>query len=184
MLTTLQRVKYYLQIDFSNTEHDWILQELIEDATDSIEAYCGRKFAKNIYTEEVKGAETLWVKNTPILDILELVDESGNDIECRFTPDKVLIKKPKTVSLTGGVRLNEPAYLSYTITYEGGYESIPAAISKVATEMVILSFEEIQNETMSIKSRSEGSVNQSYIEKAIIHEKHKPILDNYKIIRI
>lgn len=184
MLTTLQRVKYYLNIDFADTSQDFILQELIAQATDAIETYCNRKFERKIYTESVQGAETLWVKNTPIHDVLELIDDDGIDIDCRHTENKIMIRKPKTVSLTGGVRLNEPAYLGYTISYDGGYDVIPASLAKVATEMVIISYEEIQNETMSIKNRSEGSVSQTYIDKAIIHDKHKTILDEYKIIHI
>ena len=184
MLTTLQRVKYYLKIDFSNTEHDWLLEDLILQATDAIEVYCNRKFNRGIYTEHVKGAETLWVKNTPIHDVLEVLDHDENTIDCRFTDTRILIKKPKTVSLTGGVRLNEPVYTPYLVQYDGGFDKIPPAITKVATDMVVIAFEEIENETTSVKSRSEGSVNQAYIDKAVIHDKHRTILDEYKILNI
>lgn len=184
MLTTLQRVKYYLDIDFADTSQDFILQELIAQATDAIETYCNRKFERKIYTESVQGAETLWVKNTPIHDVLELVSEDNEDVSCRFTEDKILIKRNKNVTITGGVTPIAPIIKSYFITYEGGYETVPAVLSKVATEMVAIAFEEARNQTISVKNRSEGSVNQTFVDKVAIQDRHKDILDNYKIMHI
>lgn len=184
MLTTLQKVKYYLDIDFSDTSEDWFLQELIAQVDDTIEMYCNRKFKKAIYTEEVKGYETLWAKNTPIHDVLELVSEDNEDISCRFTEDKILIKRNKNVTITGGVTPITPIIKSYFIVYEGGYETVPAVLSKVATEMVAIAFEEARNQTISVKNRSEGSVNQTFIDKVTIQDRHKDILDNYKIMHI
>ena len=76
MLTTTQKVKLYLDID--DTSEDFFIRELIQQANSIIEGYCNRRFERKVYTEEVQGIEKLWVKNTPILDILELTDEDNN----------------------------------------------------------------------------------------------------------
>lgn len=184
MLTSLQKVKFYLDIDMNDSQHDFLLTELIKQASDAVELYCNRKFRKDIYTESVRGVENLWVKNTPIHDVLYLVDTNDNDVNFKFTDKRVLIKKQAIVSITGGIRYREPARGEYIIKYVGGYETIPAAVQQIVTEMVLISFKEIQDDTMLVKSRNEGSVSQTFIDKAIIQDKHKSILDYYKVINI
>lgn len=184
MLITIQKVKYYLDIEQIDTSEDVLIEDLIAQATDSIETYCNRKFDKKIYTEEVRGYNTLYPKNTPVLDVLELVDEDEEAIECRFTENKIIIKRKENIGLTGKSRPIEPIIKSYTVTYDGGYAVLPAGLVKVATEMVVIAYNEIKNEILHVKSRTEGSVNQSFIDKAIIQPHHKEILDTYKIINI
>lgn len=184
MLTTIQKVKFFLDIEFNDTSEDFLLEELINQATDTIETYCNRKFKRAIYTEEVKGYNTLYVKNTPIIDILELIDEDDEDVNCRFTENKIILSRKGKTSLTGAIRPDEPIIKKYFVSYEGGYEAIPPAVSKVATEMVVIAYEEIKNKTISIKNRTEGSVNQTFIDKIGIQERHKEILDAFKIINI
>lgn len=182
MLTTTQKVKLYLDID--DTSEDFFIRELIQQANSIIEGYCNRRFEKKVYTEEVQGIEKLWVKNTPILDVLELIDEDNNNVSYRFTDDKIIIKRQKNISLTGVSYVPSPKIKNYFVMYEGGYETIPADIQKVATEMVVLAFKEARDNTLNAKSRSEGSVNVSFVDKVMIQPQHLAILDKYKMIHI
>lgn len=184
MRAILQKAKYFLDIDFADTSDDFLLEELLNQSVDTIETYCNRKFKRAIYTEEVKGYNTLYVKNTPIIDVLELIDEDDEVISCRFTEDKITLFRKGKTSLTGAIRPDEPIIKKYFVSYEGGYDVIPQAISKVIIEMIMIAYEEIKNKTISVKNRNEGSVSQTFLDKVSIQERHKEILDTYKIINI
>lgn len=182
MLITVERVKYHLEdIDSSD---DYLIKELIQEATDTIELYCNRKFKRAIYKERIAGVENYYVKNTPIIDVISCVDEYGNNISYLFNDERIKVKKSKYNTITNATRYNEPSFTELNIVYEGGYDNVPSAIKKVLTEMVILAYKEIREDTINIKSKSEGSVNVSYIDKLAIQPRHADILDNYKIINI
>ena len=71
-LTTLERVKEELEI--TDSSMDSVLQRLINAASDAIERYTGRKFARVTLTEHVPGygSDKLTLSHTPLVEIDEI----------------------------------------------------------------------------------------------------------------
>lgn len=74
-LTTVTAVKEALGVSADDDTLDAFLEKLIHAVSDAIERYTGRTFAKQTYTETVRGANhpILMVTNTPILSITSIL---------------------------------------------------------------------------------------------------------------
>lgn len=180
----LKRIKYKLDIDLSDTSDDFLLEDLIEEAIYIVENYINRKLKAGLYKEVIDARETIWVKNTPIIDVIEVQDEHGEPVVFKFTEDRILVKKPKYRTITNNMLYKEPSITQYFVEYFGGFEKLPPDIVKILTEMVMISYREIKDETINIKSKNEGSVSISYVEKEALTESNKTILDKYRLIQI
>ena len=120
MVIDLNKVKAYLQIE--DTSEDTFLQDIIKAVSDIIENYCNRKFTKAEYTERVEGLETLWVKNTPIDNVLEITNKEGI-VDFDYDEDKIYLELPKYQTLTGKFRLKDYSEEKYKVVYVGGYRN-------------------------------------------------------------
>jgi hypothetical protein len=73
-LTTLANVKEYLDIEADDTSRDSFLERLIEASSRQIEAFCGRRFEIQAYSETYDGnaSDILFLKNTPIVSVTDV----------------------------------------------------------------------------------------------------------------
>ncbi len=152
----LHRLEYSSQ----DNETQELIEALIEVASEQIENYCFRSFAKGTYTEKINGSggEYIILRNIPIESItsVKFRDQFTGDEETidgtEFTiNDKVGIvywnEFSESDSQFNG--LWPEAQQNVTITYIGGYEEIPLPVQKVCADMV---------ETMFDPSAANGAI--------------------------
>jgi hypothetical protein len=74
-LTTLRRVKVEMGLSLTDTSLDELLGALIDEASQAIESYCGRAFARAVVTETLSGTGRmrLMVSRTPVAAVSAVV---------------------------------------------------------------------------------------------------------------
>jgi uncharacterized phiE125 gp8 family phage protein len=152
-LTTKSKVKAYLGI--SGITHDTLLDELIKNATASIERFCNRSFTEASYTEyfdTVGGNSKIFLRNYPVASLTSVKYRSGTwgaiTWESLNVNDYIL-------NDNGKVAFSFPfpdAEKYLQIVYTGGYKidftdeldisahTLPFDLTQVATEIVAQSF--------------------------------------------
>lgn len=116
-LTTLSKVKEYLQIDATDTSRDSVLTRLINASSTVIEKYCGRKFESAQFTETYwDGLQKVFVENYPITAIASVTDNG----------DAVTDYKNRTTYIDMGHKPVGDVVVSYT----GGYTTVPDDIEQ------------------------------------------------------
>lgn len=152
-ITTKEKVKAYLGI--SGSTHDTLLDELIKNATASIQRYCNRNFTEASYTEYFDtdaGDSKLFVKNYPVSALTSVSYRSGTwgaiTWEALNVNDYLLNENGK---VTFAFLLPE-AERYIKIVYTGGYKidfanesdttkhTLPADLTQICTEIVAQAF--------------------------------------------
>ncbi len=153
-LTTLQRIKDRLNITAS--EHDAVLQRLINAATDYIESNCGRRFKSASYVEThsvLSGMqEYLALRQIPVTSFASLEYRAGTPSTPQWTaylPDEYELLEE---GVSGIVRMYGayPSPLSaFRATYTAGYlfdfanfgdpskHNLPADLTDLCERMVV-----------------------------------------------
>lgn len=138
-LTTLAKAKEYLDIESDDAEFDSLLERLITASSRQIEAYCGRRFEIQSYSEQYDGnaSDILFLDNSPVVSVatLSIDDESIQAEDFKVYDDYV-----RLVS-----RLFTPGELSVSIEYSAGYfdaqaESPPADIEDACIQLVAFKY--------------------------------------------
>lgn len=128
---TLAKVK--LALGIQNNDSDERLNELIEDVSDAVTQYCGRKFARETVTEHLEGHGhvTLSLARTPIQSVAEVrhitaaVSASGYSVS---DPEAGFLYREDTWDSTQPTRtwietdpINQPGSQDWHVDYIGGY---------------------------------------------------------------
>lgn len=168
VLTSLDRVKRYLEIDIANTIYDDIITELINSVSTAIESYCGRKLKEQQFTETlISPGSWLFVANYPVTSIISIVDESGPIANTYWKNRGSYIEL--TIRPTGDV----------SITYTGGYNPIPEDLQLACCKWV----DALYKTDMADYSRTitdSGAV----IRPEAIPGQVKALIDPYRRIRV
>jgi len=167
-LTTLDRVKRYLEIDIANTTYDDIITELINSVSTAIESYCGRKFKEQQFTETiVDPGSCLFVDNYPIKTIASIADESGSIASAYWKNRGSYIEL--TIKPAGDV----------TVTYTGGYNLVPEDLQLACCKWVDALYKrDIADYSKTITDS--GAV----IRPEAIPGQVKALIDPYRRIRV
>lgn len=144
-LTSLTAVKRYLGISLSDTTNDDLLNQLIASASEAVETYCGRRFAKTVYTEydDGRGDSRLVLDHRPIVSVTSVHDDLRRtfDAGSLVSPDDYIVRE-----LAGIIELLRSAAGFYSsgaffsdgqrnvkIVYEAGYATIPEDVAQACT---------------------------------------------------
>lgn len=123
-LTTLEKVKAYLEIAADDTGRDEVLTRLITSAQATIENYCRRKFEAADYEENFDGpARRIFPKQYPVISVSSLVygdnDTAIEDYKNRGTHIDLIYN-----------------YCDIDISYRAGYESVPDDLEQACIMLV------------------------------------------------
>jgi hypothetical protein len=87
-LVTLDEYKIYTQKSQSDTKDDDRINVIIDQVTDMVESYCGRKFAAADYEEYHDGGyASIFVTNFPILNLASVEEYDGVSYNLLGNPD-------------------------------------------------------------------------------------------------
>ena len=118
-LTSITNVKSYLGITAST--YDTILTSLVNQVSDAIETYCGRKFKSRAYTMERQdgmGSNFLMVENYPIVSIERIATTTEGALQIQCTDTSAY---SATESVTrGDAGLELPANTQLKLSIHGG----------------------------------------------------------------
>lgn len=185
-LTTLEKVKSYLQIPQSNTIDDIFIQDIVDSVQEQIEHYCGRKFDIATYTEKHECKHKCFPKNTPIKSVQSIVRDNNTleDTDYKIRGNYIDFMNDLKGYTIGGSILYANDYVSeITITYTAGYETIPMDLSMIATKLAVIEYKDSRENRIGIISEREGDVQYTYTDKskseADMPSDIKRVLDKY-----
>ncbi len=124
---TLADAKAWLNV--VDASEDAQILAYIEAASTAISKLCNREFSSGTVTEVLKGSGTneIFVNRPTVTAVTSVVDEYGNAVTS-LSFDSVSIKRTDGIYFS----YNRP----YTVTYTGGYTSVPADV-QLATKMTV-----------------------------------------------
>lgn len=167
-LTTIEKVKSYLQIPQSNTNEDVFIQDIVDSVQVQIESHCKRKFDIDTYTETHECKHKCFPKNTPLRKVESIVRD-GNNLESNdykikgnyveFTGDL------KGYTIGGSVLYANDDMSEVEITYIAGYETIPSDLSMAATKLAVIEYKDSRENRLGIEQEKEGDVQYVYSKK-------------------
>jgi len=180
-LTTLSAVHDALGI--TDTTIDAFLTRVIEASSDAIERYCNRVFARQVYTETIRGSDhpILVLTQTPILAVASVLSD-GEPITDYVLDDPDVGSLYREVGWFRNAWIGwatEPATLptteapTYTVEYTAGYylpgesgRNLPSAIEQAAILTVSDVFMKSTHGTGNIKSKKVGDLSIEYTQSA------------------
>ena len=148
-ITTKEKVKAYLGL--SGVTNDTLIDELIKNATASIERFCNRSFTEASYTEyfdTIAGNSKIFLRNYPVASLTSVKYRSGtwgaitweslnvNDYllndngKVAFSFPFPEAEKYLQIVYTGGYKINFDEELDDT------FHTLPFDLTQVATEIV------------------------------------------------
>lgn len=161
-IITLDDAKLHLRISDDVTDHDQILQQLIDGASQAIASYCGRLFM--ITTETAKkldgdGTDTLLLKY-PVQSISSL---SNDGTAVVVTTNYELYETIGRVVLTDGtVWVNGRKTVTITYTYGYSIDDIPRDVVSACLYLVASKFQAFQQDRIGVTSKTFGDQSISY----------------------
>ena len=140
---TQTEIEYHLQKDFGNTP-DAVVAYLIEKAEAVVAKYLGSAVEKETVTDEVydgTSMPTLWLRSRPVIAITS-VTELGTALSAGT--GYLIYENGRLVRMSGEYTKSTWAWQpqSVTVTYEAGYDPVPADIGHVATGLAGRMFEQ------------------------------------------
>lgn len=183
-LTTLAAVKDALNI--TDSSKDDALTRGVNSASDSIEKYCNRKFARNPAIIELVagfGTELVHLEVTPVESITSVVI-NGVTVD----PSEYYIKRPETGSVwrsngwlwTAGVDLSASPHrragfeeLAFTFTYVGGFATAandrtpgtypqPSDLEEACIQLAVYRYRKLGRD-LAVQSEQIGRTNRAYV---------------------
>lgn len=192
-LTTVARVKSRLDIAVSVTTWDAVLAEMINGATDMIEAYVGRRFKSATYTNELysvsEGRTMVYLRNWPVTTLTQAQYRAGTPDNPNWTTllaSEYELKEDgrqgsiKLYTSLRGINCFRVTYVAgYTISFDGSH-TLPYSISEICEKMVVHRFKKRTNEGKSTDSAGEASVTWfsddiNTLDKKILSQFQRPI---------
>lgn len=154
-LCQLSDVKAYLGI--TSDGDDEILTRLIESASELAEIHCGRSFAIQTYTHEVRarGARSLFLLHGPVVSI------DGVSMGASTLGASRYYREGRELFLEGGMLWAEKV----VVTYKAGYAQPPKPVEQAVLETVALRYRE--KPRIGMASRAMEGVSESYITAAL-----------------
>ncbi len=193
-LTTVARAKSFL--DITTSDEDTLIERLVNSATDFIEKYCGRRFKKTEYSNELydgSGSTKLLLKQYPVDSASDFVLEKRNSIDnndswSEIDSEDYFVHWDKgIIENVRDIFYKYPQH--YRISYSAGYDynnsdsflsDVGAADLEYACWKLVSSLYDEIGTNGGIQSESLGDYSVSYMKTTMADEELKSILDNYK----
>lgn len=169
-LTTLADVKESLSIDSGNTSKDNLIIRKINQATDMIEAYCGKNndqhFVSTAYTEEYDGTGIAQVvlKNRPVISLTSFKQRNTTENENDWTDiDSELYFLDDNAGVIDLLFTAIPNWNLYQVSYTAGFATIP---SDLAEACATLASYLVENSTTgsAVKKKDQGPKSIEYFQ--------------------
>jgi len=145
--------------------NDLLLEELINSATDFIEKYCGRRFAKTTYTDSLvdgNGTRYLFLDNYPIISVTTIyrhylvgTDELYDSTYYVIYAEEGYIYRDEGDWPSG----NKNIKITYAAGYDFAVDGIPQGLQYICNSLVKTGFESKSNEGISSERMGDYSVN-------------------------
>lgn len=204
-LTTLARLKAYLDLGTTTAAQDAVLESIINSASDFIENYTGRTFKQTAHSNELydgHGKQTLLLRNYPVakspavdLDRRNSVENENDwtdiDADQYFVDyDEGIISYPVTSRTGDGPKFDYGSKryrVSYTAGYllpqdggytEGGATSLPNDIEYACWKLSGLAWNQRRGDA-NVESERIGIYSVKYTQAAWEDPDIKAILDKY-----
>lgn len=176
-LTTLARVKEWLNIKPADTSQDSLLNRMITAASAFVESWLNRTFAITAYSEllDGTGGRRMGLGNYPILTVTKV--QVGTQL---YSPAPA----PGQLGYTfdkNAITLNQACFVrdknNVVIEYTAGYASVPADIEQAVIEMIGLRFKE--KDRIGVSSKTLAGETISFSQKDM-SSSTKTLLTQYK----
>ena len=165
-LTTVADVKETLGIPSSNTESDNLIIRKINQATDMIETYTGRRFVVTDYTEEYDATniDQLILKQRPVatLTSFEVRDSTLNENDWDSIESTLYFTDEKA----GVIDLNFSAsgrWNRYRVVYSAGYNPLPSDLTEACATLAAYLVDSGTSGT-NVKKKQEGARSVEYFD--------------------
>lgn len=176
-LTTVGKLKKYLQIDSSLVSDDENLQGLITSVSAFFVEYCDRPFKQDTYTQELdgNGKNILMLKNYPITAVSSLkvngqiVESHNSGSFVGYAFNNYAIRLANTYFPKG--------FKNIEISYTAGYATVPFDVEQACLEVCGVRYKE--RDHIGHASKTLGDETVSYIISALTPSA-KEILQPYK----
>lgn len=170
-LTTVADVKESLGIDAGVTTHDNLIIRKINQATNMIEAYCGKNndqhFASTTYTDEEyngSGTSQLVLRNRPVITFTNLSERETTENENSWeTVDSELYFVDTTAGVIESLFTFRRYYNLYKTTYTAGYTTIPSDLAEACVSLAVALYENSSTGT-AVKRKSQGPKEIEYFQ--------------------
>jgi len=144
-LAILADVKNYL--GETGSDHDALLEALIDRVSEAVETYCGRRFKQETVTEyhDGRGRSRLALRRRPVASVTSLhddLDRAYTDEEIVDPDDYTFYPDEGIVELDAGVF--QDGLRNVKVVYVAGYATVPADLAHAAIVWVAAIFHRAQ----------------------------------------
>ncbi|MDQ1326679.1 MAG: hypothetical protein QG564_1805 [Campylobacterota bacterium] len=169
-LTSVADVKKYLRIN--SATDDALIGSLVSSASKFIESWCGRSFSAADYVEKFNGTnrDYHFVKHTPLNSLVYVKVNNINEEVLNYNEEMIVISN----TFKSG-RIN------CEISYNAGYDVIPADIEQACIELVGIKYKQI--ETLNLSSKAIAGETTSFIVNEM-PDFVKVVLQQYRSVNI
>jgi uncharacterized phiE125 gp8 family phage protein len=136
-LCNLADVKLYL--DITTDDHDDLLTSLISAASEAIENFCRRRFARAEYTEyhNGRGSPVLLLDHCPVQSVAEIRDDLDRDFDSAapLDPGSYAVYPEEGLVVLTADNFREGAR-NVRVIYSAGYSQIPLDVARACIVLV------------------------------------------------
>lgn len=196
VLTTTSRVSSYMEISVPTGSSLTSLEAIINSVTDFIENYCGRRFKKTAYVQEVystEEAEIMNLKNFPVsssdMFLLELRTSALNEDDWEAVDSEGYhVDYDNGIIVGAGGNKFARTVNGYRVTYTAGYDfdnvttflsDTAAADVELAAWMLVEAIWNKRRGGSGIERESIGDYSVTYRKEMMANEDIRAILDRY-----
>lgn len=167
-LTTVADVKETLGIDSGDSSKNNLIIRKINQATEIIERYTGRRFKATTYTDEeydASGTDQLVLRQRPINSITSVSarDSATNDNDWEAIDTEFYFTDSKA-GIVEGVFNYSGGWNRYKVTYNAGYTTIPSDLAEAAVALAAYLVENNVSGT-AVKRKTEGQRSIEYFDQ-------------------
>lgn len=143
-LTTLAKVKEWLEIPTGNTSKDALLTRLVSAASSGIETWCGRTFALTDYVEvrNGPGGQQLMLANYPVTTVTSVTVDWRPVVASPGSGQPGYEFDDTVLTLMGGLNFTRDKR-NVRVAYRAGYATTPAEVEQACIELVGLRYREM-----------------------------------------
>ncbi len=169
-LATRTALRLYLGIGASDTEHDDLLDALIDYASERIESHCRRAFASAAVTEYLDGTGTsrIVLPRRPVTVLTSIHEDSGRAFaaDTEVDPaDLVLHPERGIVDRVGGVFARGARTLK--VAYTAGYATVPDDVALACVKLAAAWFAHARSGADGVRRESLGGYAAEYAASAL-----------------
>jgi uncharacterized phiE125 gp8 family phage protein len=164
-LATRTALRLYLGIDASDTQHDDLLDALIDYASERIESHCRRGFASAELTEYLDGTGTsrIVLSRRPVTALTSVHEDSGRVFAAETqvdSADLVLHPERGIVDRLGAVFARGARTVK--VAYTAGYATVPDDVALACVKLAAAWFAHARTGADGVKRESLGGYAAEY----------------------